>query len=283
MEPAVGVMPVADNRTADTSETAMYDSLNPQTYGSRAISSVESDSEDGLARDYESASEIDAPPDTEFVPSPSLPGNTGTRNYSISDNRFDNASTLDVSANRSLGQRRRSPRYPFRSQRNNSKEDSTQKHPANSPRLQKFSGPTTNTVLEPDHGTQSGAKFEEWPLENVILKRITIGGQTTFQLQFGWNPCAREHDTQRTSQQQTRALYERHVVRSEGKIRRKPRRTAFTPDEDNYLVRLKEQSLSWSEIHRKFNMEFDHQRTQGALQVRYSTRLKIRSRVDGII
>ncbi|RYP91653.1 hypothetical protein DL770_002219 [Monosporascus sp. CRB-9-2] len=33
------------------------------------------------------------------------------------------------------------------------------------------------------------AKFEEWPLDDVVLKRVTVDGMTTFQLQFGWHAC----------------------------------------------------------------------------------------------
>lgn len=34
------------------------------------------------------------------------------------------------------------------------------------------------------------ARFEEWPLRDVLLKRITEGGKTTFQLQFEWDPVS---------------------------------------------------------------------------------------------
>ncbi|KAI0526159.1 hypothetical protein F5B22DRAFT_145947 [Xylaria bambusicola] len=32
--------------------------------------------------------------------------------------------------------------------------------------------------------------FEEWPLGNAVLKRVTVGGMTTFQVQFTWDTCA---------------------------------------------------------------------------------------------
>jgi hypothetical protein len=32
--------------------------------------------------------------------------------------------------------------------------------------------------------------FEEWPLQDAVLKRVTEGGRTTFQLQFTWGSCA---------------------------------------------------------------------------------------------
>ncbi|RYP13401.1 hypothetical protein DL767_010759 [Monosporascus sp. MG133] len=34
------------------------------------------------------------------------------------------------------------------------------------------------------------AKFEEWPLGNAVLKRVTVDGVATFQLEFGWNAPA---------------------------------------------------------------------------------------------
>ncbi|KAI3339716.1 hypothetical protein F4824DRAFT_35622 [Ustulina deusta] len=34
------------------------------------------------------------------------------------------------------------------------------------------------------------AVFEEWPLGNAVLKRVTVGGTTTFQVQFTWDSCA---------------------------------------------------------------------------------------------
>jgi hypothetical protein len=33
------------------------------------------------------------------------------------------------------------------------------------------------------------AKFEEWPLEDAVLKRVTVNGLPTFQIQFTWNAC----------------------------------------------------------------------------------------------
>ncbi|KAF2962626.1 hypothetical protein GQX73_g10947 [Xylaria multiplex] len=32
--------------------------------------------------------------------------------------------------------------------------------------------------------------FEEWPLGNAVLKRVTVNGITTFQVQFTWDSCA---------------------------------------------------------------------------------------------
>ena len=37
--------------------------------------------------------------------------------------------------------------------------------------------------------TATTACFEEWPLENVILKRALVNGVATFQVQFDWSVC----------------------------------------------------------------------------------------------
>lgn len=37
----------------------------------------------------------------------------------------------------------------------------------------------------------SAALFEEWPLKDAVLKRVTVGGHSTFQLQFTWDSAVR--------------------------------------------------------------------------------------------
>ncbi|KPA36271.1 hypothetical protein FLAG1_10976 [Fusarium langsethiae] len=46
--------------------------------------------------------------------------------------------------------------------------------------------PSQTSSVPSDAGNFAG--FEEWPLSNVSLKRITEGDKTTFQLQFDWTP-----------------------------------------------------------------------------------------------
>ncbi|CAM1508766.1 Fc.00g056140.m01.CDS01 [Cosmosporella sp. VM-42] len=117
------------------------------------------------------------------------------------------------------------------------------------------------------------ARFEEWPLENVSLKRITENGVATFQLQFNWNLCTKGHagsfDQNRGDTPTT-------------KVKDKPKRTSlkrssFTPEEDAYIIKLKEGSekLAWSEIHQRFS-DRHQRRSIGTLQVYYSTKLKNR-------
>lgn len=42
---------------------------------------------------------------------------------------------------------------------------------------------------EEDAAGAPTAAFEEWPLQDAVLKRVTEGGQMTFQLQFTWGFC----------------------------------------------------------------------------------------------
>ncbi|KAH8193691.1 hypothetical protein TruAng_012143 [Truncatella angustata] len=51
--------------------------------------------------------------------------------------------------------------------------------------------PTPSRVCSKEEDTVQipTVTFEEWPLENAVLKRVTEGGLTTFQLQFTWSSC----------------------------------------------------------------------------------------------
>ncbi|KAH7322555.1 hypothetical protein B0I35DRAFT_425982 [Stachybotrys elegans] len=112
------------------------------------------------------------------------------------------------------------------------------------------------------------AKFEEWPLGEAILKRITINGSVTFQLQFTWEPCenkeaAANRASTKASSLMNKAVGKRGLVGN------------FTPEEDSLLVMLKNQGLAWKDIHAQHMKEYP-ERTVGALQVRYCTKLKSR-------
>ncbi|KAK3940945.1 hypothetical protein QBC46DRAFT_458630 [Diplogelasinospora grovesii] len=97
------------------------------------------------------------------------------------------------------------------------------------------------------------AKFEEWPLDDVVLKRVTANGLAAFQLQFYQSPVKRRTTTKRGASIRAR----------------------FTPEEDDLLVKLKNQGLPWQGIHKKFTDAFpQRERRVGSLQVRYCTKLK---------
>ncbi|KAJ9161134.1 hypothetical protein NKR19_g2534 [Coniochaeta hoffmannii] len=118
------------------------------------------------------------------------------------------------------------------------------------------------------------ARFEEWPLENVSLKRVTENGVTTFQLQFSWDSC--EHATE--SPRSESPVKKRNLAK-----RGATARAVITPDEDDLLIRLKEvDKLRWQEIHKKFTEAFPgRKRSVATLQVRYCTKLKQRDCGDG--
>ncbi|KAJ9137720.1 hypothetical protein NKR23_g8943 [Pleurostoma richardsiae] len=118
------------------------------------------------------------------------------------------------------------------------------------------------------------AKFDEWPLENVSLKRVTENGMTTFQLQFSWESC--EHATE--SPRSDSPVKKRNSAK-----RGATARATITPDEDDLVIKLKEvDKLRWHEIHEKFTEAFPgRQRSVATLQVRYCTKLKQRDCADG--
>ncbi|RYO79487.1 hypothetical protein DL766_009348 [Monosporascus sp. MC13-8B] len=86
------------------------------------------------------------------------------------------------------------------------------------PRRQTIPSPPSSHTSHNDQGSAEPAfaKFEEWPLENACLKRVTENGVTTFQLQFSWD----------------------------------------SSEEDNLLIELKRRELSWQETYEQFTEKF---------------------------
>jgi hypothetical protein len=109
------------------------------------------------------------------------------------------------------------------------------------------------------------ARFEEWPLSNVSLKRITEGDKTTFQLQFDWTPDPSQPHADSPG--------------SHSKKYRKPPKASlsatrsssgkWTLEEDNKVRIMRQDGCSWVDIQRALP-----HRSQGSIQVRYSTKLK---------
>jgi hypothetical protein len=132
------------------------------------------------------------------------------------------------------------------------------------------------TIPSPPHSQSSGgeahtqaptAKFEEWPLGQAVLKRVTINGSVTFQLQFTWEPYkSKQASTQvglhNSLSHSTRPITKRRAVTK-----------SYSPEEDSLIIALKEQGLSWKDIHTQHRKLFP-ERSIGTLQVRYSTKLK---------
>ncbi|XEV05050.1 hypothetical protein FSHL1_010337 [Fusarium sambucinum] len=109
------------------------------------------------------------------------------------------------------------------------------------------------------------ASFEEWPLKDVVLKRITEGGKTTFQLQFEWitSPSQPHTNTHECNPHKRQRLPQSvsSAARSSG--------DTWTVDEEDIVRRMRRDGCSWAEIQRALP-----HRSQGTIQVRYSTKLK---------
>lgn len=118
------------------------------------------------------------------------------------------------------------------------------------------------------------AKYEEWPVQGATLKRLTMDGRVTFQLEFSWELCAGGHSP--GSQNSSRS--KPHIEEKISRTQRSSAAHAFAREEDDLIVKLKDAGLPWPEIHKQFSNEFPQRRSQGSLQVRYSTKLKTRNK-----
>ncbi|EXL40443.1 hypothetical protein FOCG_17065 [Fusarium oxysporum f. sp. radicis-lycopersici 26381] len=117
------------------------------------------------------------------------------------------------------------------------------------------------------------ARFQEWPLEHVSMKRITENGKTTFQFQFEWPLCTNyPHATSMTPDSTCSVATKKPTKRAPAA------RAKYSDDEDNFLIQLKEEEqLGWAEIRRRFAQRFP-KRSGSGLQVHYCTKLKDRGR-----
>lgn len=117
------------------------------------------------------------------------------------------------------------------------------------------------------HGLRQ-RRFQEWSLEDATLKRVFIGGQALFQIQFSWNSRLNDHSVADVG---SRVGVRTSTPRRSRRASRRAIGHAFTPEEDNLLIGLKESQdrLPWSEIHKRFSSIVPGQRSQGSLQVHY--------------
>ncbi|KAH6981467.1 hypothetical protein EDB80DRAFT_256361 [Ilyonectria destructans] len=120
------------------------------------------------------------------------------------------------------------------------------------------------------------ASFEEWPLENASLKRITENGKTTFQVQFDWTPGTKHRHASSTARDRVNLP----LTRTSRAKRASAPRAKYTPQEDDLLIELKEgrEMLAWPEIYQRFSKSYPG-RSVESLQVHYSTKLKSRERL----
>ncbi|KAI3339720.1 hypothetical protein F4824DRAFT_507972 [Ustulina deusta] len=123
------------------------------------------------------------------------------------------------------------------------------------------------------------ASFEEWPLQNAVLRQVIIDGMATFQIQFTRDSCA--NHKRRESAPGNRP-HKPPVKRRRPTKRGTVTKLAFTLEEDDLLIKLKKRELSWKEIHSQFTEAFaQRERSIGTLQVRYCTKLKERQSSGG--
>jgi hypothetical protein len=109
------------------------------------------------------------------------------------------------------------------------------------------------------------ARFEEWPLKNLSLKRITEGDKTTFQLQFDWTPDPSQPHADRPAShsKQCRGAPKASLSATRSSSGK------WTLEEDSKVRIMRQDGCSWVEIQRALP-----HRSQGSIQVRYSTKLK---------
>lgn len=118
------------------------------------------------------------------------------------------------------------------------------------------------------------AEFEEWALENVLLKRIMVGGVATFQLQFDWKLCSAHCDIKPENPPKRTPRGANHPASQTKQRRDNGMQRKFSSVEDDLIIRLKEEfRLTWAEIHQRHIQRYPG-RSKGSLQVRYCTRLK---------
>ncbi|KAM3487325.1 hypothetical protein MY3957_009376 [Beauveria namnaoensis] len=113
----------------------------------------------------------------------------------------------------------------------------------------------------------SPAIFDEWSLKDPTLKFTQVDGRTTLTIQFDVEDLIMHRPGERIEQH----------GRNGNSIRRNAR-PRFTRKEDKFIIDWKNNGYSWKAICEGFNAEFKAQRSQGSIQVRYSTVLQGRSK-----
>ncbi|KAG4278679.1 hypothetical protein FPRO04_13849 [Fusarium proliferatum] len=125
--------------------------------------------------------------------------------------------------------------------------------------------PTPEATPAPSEASMFLAQFEEWSLKDVLLKRITEGGKTTFQLQFEW-----DHDScQRNAGKSISHLKNRRRLPKTLHSPAKSSGGRWTSEEDETVRRMKQDGKPWVDIQRALP-----HRSVGTIQVRYSTKLR---------
>ncbi|KAF5530712.1 hypothetical protein FMEXI_13384 [Fusarium mexicanum] len=121
--------------------------------------------------------------------------------------------------------------------------------------------PTTEATPAPSEASMLLAQFEEWSLKDVLLKRITEGDKTTFQLQFEW-----DHDSyQPNTGKSTSHLKKRRRLPKTLHSPAKSSGGRWTLEEDKTVRRMRQDGKPWADIQRALP-----HRSVGTIQVRAS-------------
>ena len=126
------------------------------------------------------------------------------------------------------------------------------------------------------------AEYQEWPFQG-LLKRTKIGNETTYNLEFQLPrvpeqlhlPILSEALGMRSKRETSAEAATPHDAGAHSKmhsaaVRPQIKRVRWAPEEDAMVLKMREEDgCSWEEIH----AALPH-RTQDAIQVRYSTKLK---------
>ncbi|CVL00286.1 uncharacterized protein FMAN_09789 [Fusarium mangiferae] len=124
---------------------------------------------------------------------------------------------------------------------------------------------TPEATPAPSEASMFLAQFEEWSLKDVLLKRITEGDKTTFQLQFEW-----DHDScQPNAGKPILHLKNRRRLLKTLHSPTKSSGRRWTSEEDKTVRRMRQDGKPWDDIQRALP-----HRSVGTIQVRYSTKLR---------
>jgi len=142
---------------------------------------------------------------------------------------------------------------------------------------------TPRTARSPSAPAESAlvAEYQEWPFQG-FLKRTKIGNETTYNLEFQlpriperlYLPIQSEALGIDSSKGTSAEVRNHHsaVAHSEVRpatLRPKRKRVPWKQEENETILKMKKKGCSWEEIHHALP-----DRTPGAIQVQYSTKLK---------
>jgi hypothetical protein len=149
-------------------------------------------------------------------------------------------------------------------------------------------GSTASRSSSSDAESIRGADYQEWPFQG-FLKRMRIGRDTTYNLEFSLpdlpdllrssiglqisNPASVRESVQSSVSPRLCASYANNAA-THSRMRpaasqREIKRALWTPKEDAKLRKMQRDGYSWDDIHAALPG-----RSKGAIQVRYSTKLK---------